>query len=146
MDIVTVLPEHVGKIQKLFQNTADEFPNLSEESFLSALRYNIKRNSALAVFENDAAVGIIIYSRVLSRISFLAVDPDYRRHGIGRVLIKKVLDILGGYAELFTYKPESDKYMRPSWVFYEKLGFREEGEAPDFQEKAVRLVINNKDR
>lgn len=140
MDIITLLPEHLKASEALFCSVRQDFPNLSDESFASALSRNIRRKSAFGVFEGKALAGLVIISAPLSRISFLAVAPEYRRCGIGRCLVSKALELLGGHAELYTYKPAEDEAPRPSWSLYMSLGFREEGEAPDFEEEAVRLV------
>ncbi len=52
-------------------------------------------------------------------VSFFAVDTDYRSHGVGTLLMKKLLDELKNKkaAELWTYS-------RRAKIFYKKMGFK----------------------
>jgi len=55
---------------------------------------NICENEKIYIYEKDnKVVGFIIFSKVfeVADLTYIVVDPGYRRLGIGRELIKKIL-------------------------------------------------------
>ena len=135
MKIETLRSEDLDAVFALYLSVRDEFPALAPESFRGALARNLARRSVRGVWADGMLAGVLSYSPPLSRISFLAVHPAYRRRGIARALIKDALEILGGKAELFTYAGDT-----PALSLYRSLGFREEGEAEGFAVPVVRMV------
>ncbi len=75
-------------------------------------------NSHIFVAEADGnTVGFAGYSGAL--IAWLMVDPDYYRKGIGRELLKTVLDCVGDKAYLYVAK-----YNEPAKGMYFSTGFK----------------------
>ena len=139
MRIVCLKTEDLDAAMALYSAVRTDFPALSPESFREALSRNLSRGSVFGVWGDGALAGLLVCSPPLSRISFLAVHPGYRRRGIAGALMKHALALFGGKAELFTYAPKDGKDT-PALALYRSLGFREAGRAPDFAVPAVRMV------
>lgn len=58
-------------------------------------------------------------------LTWMYVDPDIHRQGIGRLLFEHVKPMLGGHAHVLAVNPEA---MR----FYEKMGFQQCSEYPGY--------------
>jgi ribosomal protein S18 acetylase RimI-like enzyme len=98
-----------------------DLPN--DENYKQAVIKNIKRETAIYVEDNDI-IGGMIYSSNQNHITWLAVDPDYRRRGIGSALVeymfKKLPDRKEYKVKTFT---ENDWQSKTSHPFYKSLGF-----------------------
>lgn len=139
MRIVCLKTEDLDAAMALYSAVRTDFPALSPESFREALSRNLSRGSVFGVWGDGALAGLLVCSPPLSRISFLAVHPGYRRRGIAGALVRHVLELFGGKAELFTFAPTDGKDT-PALALYRSLGFREAGQAPGFAVPAVRMV------
>lgn len=58
------------------------------------------------------------------KIERVAVSKDFRQRGIGKILMKYVLQELGKARDIQLYKLSAQSYTLP---FYEKLGFKKRG-------------------
>lgn len=131
--------KNLNEALALFRAVQVDFPSLSEDSFREVLVRNIKRQTALGAFEDGILTGLAVYSPPLKRLSFLAVPPKYRGKGYGKALTQRILELLGGEAELFTYKPDP-ACPRPAYLLYRSLGFREDGEEEGFRAEVIRMI------
>jgi GNAT superfamily N-acetyltransferase len=68
-------------------------------------------------------VTTVIYGKELAWIGMMLVDPEYRRRGLGTILMRRALDTLKGRGVTFI-KLDATPAGRPR---YESLGFRAEG-------------------
>lgn len=75
----------------LVNAVADDFPGLNIVNYTETLKKNIVRKTALCVKEDNKIVGILLFSPHRHCLSFMAVHPDYRRHGIASALISEML-------------------------------------------------------
>ena len=128
-----------GQALELFDAVCDDFPQLSRLSFRGALERNLRRSTVLGAFENDRLAGMLIYSPVLGRISFLAVHPAFRRRGAARELMLRACGLIDGETELYTYKPDPDS-PQAAYLLYKSLGFIETGNVPGYREEVIRMV------
>ncbi len=76
------------------------------------------------VFDSDLMVGVIIaqYDGRRSWINRLAVDPDYRGHGLATELIEKGEEFLSQYGEVLVCAL-IEEVNSPSMELFEKAGF-----------------------
>lgn len=135
MKTVSLKTEDFGAAFAFYQAVWAEFPALSPDSFRDALSRNLARGSVRGVWCGEKLAGLLVYSPILARISFLAVHPDFRRRGIAWALMKDTLEILGGKAELYTYEKDT-----PALALYKSLGFREAGTADGYAVPVLRMV------
>lgn len=73
--------------------------------------------------ENRKIVGYVIADEERSLIISIAIHPEYRRRGYGKMLMKHVLRFMKGKVILQVRKSNKEAI-----EFYKKLGFEEEGE------------------
>ncbi len=76
----------------------------------------------------------------VGHILSIAVDPQYRRRGIGRALILKALERLRGRGAT-AVRLEARKSNTGARAFYASLGFREERELPHYYEDGETAVL-----
>lgn len=70
-------------------------------------------------WERGKILGYIIFSR-RGHIISIAVDPEWRRHGIGKALIETAVN----HPRVKKVHAEVRVSNKPAQAFYEKLGFR----------------------
>ena len=122
-------------------------PMVDQPDFHSALCKNIDRESAYCVREQDQSAGApLIGGLFLSfreyHINWLAVDEQWRRRGIGTVLLEHVFDLIKPSAELFvTTFGEDNLEGKPARQFYKKMGFEPFAEAPPGPEGGSREIL-----
>lgn len=95
--------------------------NLSfKYSYPSSIFYNYLKNLFFVAEGNGKIVGYAIADKNRHLIVSIAVHPDYRNKGIGKMLMNEILKNMHGYAILQVRK--SNKI---AISFYKKLGFEE---------------------
>ncbi len=96
----------------------------NDESYRNAVVKNIERGSAVFVAEGERIIGAMIYSTRSKHIGWIAVDPEYRRQGIGAALVAYFFDRFGD-TEVLTVKTflKSDVSGPRAHGFYESMGF-----------------------
>lgn len=127
----------------IYRASKQDFPCLSEKSFCDALARNLRRGSVLGVHCGGELAGIIVFSPPLSRISFLAVHPAFRRRGIGRILTEAALSRLNGSAELFTYAQANPQTPGAAYCLYRSLGFVEVGKVSGYAAPVICMRKTN---
>lgn len=81
-------------------------PMVDQPDFHRALRKNIDRESAYCVREQDRSAGAPLIGGLFlsfreSHINWLSVDQQWRRRGVGTVLLEHVFGLIKPPAELF---------------------------------------------
>jgi len=79
----------------------------------------------LGMFDNDKLIGVVLGTSDGRKgwINRLAVDPEYRRQGLGKILIKECEAFLGKLGiKVFAALIEGDN--RPSFAIFEKAGYK----------------------
>ena len=103
------------------------------------------RDSLVMVVREDSRLigfGIMFYGEHRSHLNLLAVDPDYRRAGIGRQLVgwlEKSARTAGTFFVDLEVRADNDAALE----FYTRLGYRERGRVPGYyygREMAVRMT------
>ena len=99
---------------------------VNTNSYREAILKNIKRSTAIYVAEekDSSIIGGLIYSMNSNHIGWLAVNPQYRKKGIGTLLIKYVFKQFPKDTpiEVKTFL-ETDKSGLTAQSFYKSLGF-----------------------
>jgi ribosomal protein S18 acetylase RimI-like enzyme len=110
----------------LVEKVKDSFPGLETESYLSILKKNIERKTALCVKQNNLIVGILLFSPNQSCLSCMAVHPDFRGMGIATSLIDMMLNLMPGDRDITvtTFRADDEKGAAPR-ALYKKHGFEE---------------------
>lgn len=108
---------------ELVSRVSDSFPGLDLADYTDTLVKNIKRGTALCVKLKDRIAGVLLYSPARHRLSFLAVDPAFRRCGVASALIQKMLEQMPeGDIEVTTFREGDEKGMAPR-ALYRRFGF-----------------------
>jgi GNAT superfamily N-acetyltransferase len=85
---------------------------------------NIKRKTAIYIENENKIIGGMVYSTNQNQITWLAVNPEYRRKGIGTALVKYMFNELSDRKE---YKVntfiDGEWQSKVSHPFYKSLGF-----------------------
>ena len=122
-------------------------PMVDQPDFHRALRKNIDRESAYCVREQDRSAGAPLMGGLFLsfreyHINWLSVDQQWRRRGIGTVLLEHVFDLIESPAELFVTTFGADNLEgQPARRFYKKMGFEPFAEAPPGPEGGSREVF-----
>ncbi len=88
--------------------------------------FNIYRDSFFVAEYNKLVIGYIIgrINRYLGHIISIAVDPSYRRRGIGTKLLLKLIDYFKRHGvRIIRLEVSCDNY--PAISLYRKIGFHE---------------------
>lgn len=101
----------------------------SKEDILSAVEYSLSENNLqggfiLRGYENDELAGIVVMNKTGMKgyipeniLVYIAVNGEMRGKGLGKQLMKKIIDITEGDIKLHV-EPEN-----PARFLYEKVGF-----------------------
>lgn len=84
----------------LVRLVVDGFPHLQEDAYVLTLRQRIAARQALLLQDGDSAIGILLFSGDTGSIDFLGTHPLYRRRGVARACLDKVLCELADETEV----------------------------------------------
>jgi ribosomal-protein-alanine N-acetyltransferase len=112
----------------------------SETTFRGLLR---RTDAELIVAEADEqAVGYAVFWQVLDQgeLGNVAVDPQWRRRGVGRRLVREVMERAGrrGVRELFLEVRPSNRHAR---LLYEDMGFTAVGRRRAYYQAPVEDAV-----
>ena len=106
------------------------FPGLETEESLAEHEQTVLKfmgkGQALCVRSGETITGVLLFSRRLNMICFLAVDPACRRQGIASALMEKALEELDSSraVTVSTFREDNEKGAAPR-ALYRKFGFQE---------------------
>lgn len=128
---------------ELVRLVIDGFPHLHEEEYEDVLRQYIRNRQALILKDGGRAIGIMLFSGRSGSIDFMGTHPLYRRRGIPRAFIRKVMGGLaeGGRLSITTYR-EGDKADTGQREELLALGFAEAELLVEFGYPTQRLVLS----
>lgn len=131
MQLFYGVPEEMEAWMKLVTQLRRNFPGLETQDGLDAhkaavLQFMGKRQ-AICVKAGDEIAGVMLFSRGHNQICCLGVSPDYRRRGIGSMLMEEALRNLDRSREISvsTFRADDEKGPAPR-AFYAKFGFVED--------------------
>ena len=146
METLNAMPrELVSEACRLLTEAADNFPNLETEGFRVNLERNIRRGTTFYVSDGGTLAGFIIYSRLLSQISFLLVAPSFRGRGYGEALLRAAVEALGADGiQVVTYR-EGNPLGTAARALYHKLGFKDAELIDGFEIPVQKMTLKRAD-
>lgn len=76
---------------ELVRLVVDGFPHLNEEKYVEVLKQRIDARQALILKDGETAVGAMLFSYETGSIDFMGSHPLYRKMGIPRAFLDKVM-------------------------------------------------------
>ncbi len=120
----------------------DGFPHLQEDEYILVLKQYIKSKQALITKDNNIAVGIMLFSYKTGSIDFMGTHPLYRKNGIPKAFLDKVMSELIREKEISitTYR-EGDKADTGHRKLIQELGFAEGELLTEFGYPTQRFIL-----
>lgn len=88
----------------------DGYPHLHEDEHIQVLKQYIKNNQALILKDGEIAIGIMLFSYKTGSIDFMGAHPLYRKKGIPKAFLDKVIgELLRGKEISITTYRDGDK-------------------------------------
>lgn len=88
----------------------DGYPHLHEDEYIQVLKQYIKNNQALILKDGEIAIGIMLFSYKTGSIDFMGAHPLYRKKGIPKAFLDKVIgELLRGKEISITTYRDGDK-------------------------------------
>ena len=147
MEAVYGMPSDIDSWMNLVNNVSWNFPGLETQEKIqehkeTVLRFMSKKQ-ALCIKNKDEIVGVILFSRGHNMICCLAVSPEYRRCGIGSILLKKAINELNPYKDITvsTFRENDSKGVAPR-ALYKKFGFAEDELIEEFGYPNQKFVLH----
>ena len=117
----------MGRWFDFVKNVIHDFYDIdlvNDEHHRDIIEKNIRRKTAIYVEIEEKIIGGMIYSPNQNHIGWLAVDPKYRRKGVGTALVKYMFKELSDRKE-FKVKTfiDGEWQSNASHPFYKSLGF-----------------------
>lgn len=118
------------------------FPHLHEEEYVRVLEERIRSRQALILKDGDIAAGVMLFSYENGSIDFMGSHPLYRKKGIPRAFLKKVMGrLLKGRDVIITTYREGDKADTGQRREIQGLGFTEAELLVEYGYPTQRFVI-----
>ena len=127
---------------ELVRLVIDGFPYLDEQEYIPVLRQRIRSREALILKDQEMAVGIMLFSYESGSIDFMGCHPLYRKKGIPKAFLDKVMEefLKGKEVSITTYR-EGDKADTGHRREIKGLGFAEAELLVEFGYPTQRFVL-----
>lgn len=125
-DITFADEEDIPRWMELVRLVVDGFPHLNEEEYIHVLKKMIQKKQALILKDGETAIGIMLFSPKNGSIDFMGTHPLYRKKGIPKAFLKKVMGELvkGQEISITTYR-DGDRADTGHRSEIKELGFAE---------------------
>lgn len=80
-----------GQVLSMMDEVKESFPGFEEKEFLEALDLAVSRKEAFLAERQGEVAGLAVFSGQDRELTFLAVRPEFRKQGIGKRLIERVI-------------------------------------------------------
>lgn len=111
---------------ELVRLVIDGFPHLREDEYIQVLKERISTRQALILKDGQLAIGIMLFSYETGSIDFMGSHPLYRRKGIPKAFLDKVMgELLKGREISITTYREGDRADTGHREEIKGLGFAE---------------------
>ena len=126
----------------LVSATQQHFPGLDKTEYEKQLAQRIECGEAWLMRDGGALAAALLFSKKRKELDFLAVSPEYRRHGLAQKLVETVAAQfpVGTKLSVVTYR-EGDPMGTEARAFYEALGFAPAEELTVFDYPCQRLTV-----
>ena len=123
----------------------DGFPNLNDNEYLSELERGILEQRVLILSDNDIAIALMSINYHTGSIDFFGVHPLYRKCGITKLFLDKVMNelLIDKDISVTTFR-EGDKADTGYRKAYNELGFAEAELLFEFGYPTQKLVLFSK--
>ncbi len=134
--------EDIPSWMDLVRLVIDGFPYLQEDEYILELKQRIKSKQALISKDGTTAVGIMLFSYETGSIDFMGTHPLYRKRGVPKAFLDKVMGELIKEKEISitTYR-EGDKADIGHRKLIQELGFAEAELLIEFGYPTQRFVL-----
>lgn len=124
----------------------DGFPYLNEEEYVDVLRQRIRTKQALILKDGESAAGVMLFSYESGSIDFMGSHPLYRKKGIPRAFVDKVMGEMfrGRDISITTYR-EGDKADTGQRREIKGLGFAEAGLLVEYGYPTQRFILSQEE-
>lgn len=127
---------------ELVRLVVDGFPNLQEETYLQKLQEKIEAKEALILKDEETAIGIMLFTSKTGSIDFMACHPLYKKKGIPKAFLDKVMnELLTGKTLVITTYREGDKADTGQRREIKELGFAEAELLTEFGYPTQRFIL-----
>ena len=131
---------------ELVRLVVDGFPYLEENSYVQTLRQRIRTRQALLLKDGETAAGVMLFSSDTGSIDFMGTHPLYRKKGVPRAFLDKVMrELLKGKEISITTYREGDRADTGHRREIQELGFAEAELLVEFGYPTQRFVLPRED-
>lgn len=135
--------EDISNWMVLVRLVVDGFPYMNEAMYRAVLKERIETKQALVLKDNETVIGAMLFSHQSGSIDFLGTHPLYRKKGIPRAFIEKLLnEILEGREISITTFREGDKADTGYREEIIALGFAEAELLTEFGYPTQRFILS----
>ena len=132
---------------ELVRLVIDGFPHLHADEYETVLRQKIRAKQALILKDGNSTVGAMLFSYQTGAIDFMGVHPLYRKKGIPKAFLEKVMtELLNGKEISITTFREGDKADTGHRREIQDLGFAEAELLIEFGYPTQRFVLNREEQ
>ena len=134
--------EDIPRWMALVRLVIDGFPHLHEDEYIQVLKQRIRTRQALILKDNENAIGAMLFSYKAGSIDFMGTHPLYRKKGIPKAFLDKVMgDLLNGKDISITTYREGDKADTGHRQAILDLGFAEAELLVEFGYPTQRFIL-----
>lgn len=138
--------EDIPAWMDLVKLVVDGFPYLNADQYLELLKRYITEKHALVMKQDGIAVGAMTFSQHTGSIDFFGLHPQYRKQGIAKAFLARVMDELLQDTDLsVTTFREGDKADLGYRSLYQGLGFAEAELLTEFGYPTQKFVLKRDD-
>lgn len=124
----------------------DGYPHLQEDEYAPVLKQYIKNHQAMILKDGPMAIGIMLFSHNTGSIDFMGTHPLYRKRGIPKAFLDKVIrELLHNKEISITTYREGDKADTGYRKQIMDLGFAEAELLVEFGYPTQRFVLSTED-
>lgn len=146
MEIALAGHQDLDDWMMLVSKVKDRFPGLETHQAMVEHRRTvltfIRKDSAICAKSEGKLVGTLLFSKEVSQLCFLAVDPDYRRQHIAENMVSYMLTLLPSQQDVTvtTYRADVPEGIAAR-AFYQHLGFVEGRLTEEFGSPVQEFVL-----
>ncbi len=137
-----VMNEDISSILSMMEQVREAFPGYQEREFLEALYNAIDCKEALLEEKEGRLAGMLTFSYQQKELTFLAVMPEFRKQGVGKHLIKRMVECFedGETVQVITFR-EGDQKGMAARCCYHSCGFVDDEELVVFDYPCQKMVL-----
>lgn len=143
-DICLASMDDISDWMKLVRLVVDGYPHLEENFYQDQLKLYIEKRQALLLRDGQTVIGAMLFSYDTGSIDFLGVHPQYRKQGIEKLFLGKLMtELLPGKELSITTFRERDRADTDWREVCKRLGFVEEEFLMEFGYPTQRFVLTH---